>query len=210
MKINVRNGNLRKLLIACAASVGLVVTLGVGAAQATPGVGVGTPHPPTNVTVDAGWQDFITLGIGIGSEKGPYNFSSTSVVKITVTDAFCHGDEFGVYDKNVLLGDTSKVVPDVVCSFRLYFPAVARADAAILDHGYSQGTFFVAPGEHSLDFVNTVLWNDTAAGTGAYFRLDSVQLTKDDCKDGGWQDFGALFKNQGSCVSLTQQPAAAG
>ena len=211
MKISSRPkaGNLRKMLLACAATIGLVMTLGVGAAQAAtdPGVGVGTPHPATNVTVDAGWQDFITLGIGIGSQKGPYNFTSTSVVKITVTDAFCHGDEFGVYGNNVLLGNTSEVVPDVVCTFKLFFPAVARADAAILDHGYSQGTFFVAPGEHSLDFVNRVLWNDTAAGTGAYFRLDSVQLTKNDCKDVGWQDFGLLFKNQGSCVSLAQHLA---
>ncbi len=208
MKITVRSrtGNLMKILAACVASLGLIMTLGIGAAQAASdsGVGVGTPHPATDVAVDAGWQDFITLGIGIGSEKGPYNFTSTSVVKVTVTDAFCHGDEFGVYNNGTLLGNTSKVIPDVVCTFRLYFPAVARADAAILDPGYSQGTFFVAPGEHSLDFVNTMLWNSTAAGTGAYFRLDSVHVTKNDCKNGGWQNFGTLFKNQGSCVSLTQ------
>ncbi|GAA1880008.1 hypothetical protein GCM10009715_28170 [Paeniglutamicibacter psychrophenolicus] len=210
MKINVRpsTGTLWKLLIAWVASIGLIMTLGVGAARAATDIGVGTPHPATNVAVDAGWQEFITLGIGIGSEKGPYNFTSTSLVKITVTDAFCHGDQFGVYDNNVLLGDTSEVAPDVVCVFKLYIPAVARADAAILDPGYSQGTFFVAPGEHSLDFVNRVLWNETAAGTGAYFRLDSVQLTKSDCLDGGWQDFGSVFKNQGSCVSLAQQPVA--
>lgn len=211
MKMTGRTGNLMKLLLSCAASLGLIMTIGVGAASAAtdPGVGVGTPHPATDVSVDAGWQEFITLGIGLGSEKGPYNFTSNSVVKITVTDAFCHGDEFGVYDNNVLLGDTSKVTPDVVCAFKLFFPAIARADAAILDPGYSQGTFFVAPGEHSLDFVNRVLWNDTAAGTGAYFRADSVQMTKDDCKNGGWQDFGTLFENQGSCVSMTQHLATA-
>lgn len=205
--IRARNRNLMSLLVACAASVGLIMTIGVGAAQAAtdPGVGVGTPHPATNVSVDAGWQEFITDGIGIGSTKGPWNFTSTSVVKITVTDAFCHGDEFGVYDNGALLGDTSKVVPDVVCSFKLFFPPNARADAAILDPGYSHGTFYVAPGEHSLDVVNRVLWTPTAAGTGAYFRLDSVQLTKNDCKNGGWQNYGSLFKNQGSCVSLTQR-----
>lgn len=202
--------NLTKLLVAIAASVGLVMALGVGTAQAATAtdVGVGTPHPDTNVSVDAGWQEFITNGIGIGSTKGPWNFTSTSVVKITVTDAFCHGDAFSVYDNGTLLGDTSDVAPDVVCSFRLFFPASARADAAILDPGFSHGTFYVAPGEHSLDMVNRVLWTPTAAGTGAYFRLDSVQLTKDDCKDGGWQDFGSLFANQGSCVSLTQLPVA--
>jgi hypothetical protein len=187
--------NLARLLVALAASVGLTATVGVGTAQAV-----------TNVNVDASWQDFITGGgVGGSSIAGPYDFTSTSVVKVTVTDAFCHGDEFGVYDNGVLLGDTSPIAPEFhTCPFRLFFPAVARADDAILDPTFSQGTFYVAPGEHSLDFVNRVMWNDTATGTGAYFRLDSVDLVADDCKDDGWKDYGALFTNQGDCVSLVQ------
>jgi len=36
----------------------------------------------------------------------------------------------------------------------------------------------------------------------AFFRVDSVTLSKTDCRDGGWMNYGSLFKNQGQCVSL--------
>lgn len=188
-----------RVLIAVAAAVGLTASVGVGAAQAV-----------THVDVDASWRDFITGGgVGGSSIAGPYDFTSTSVVRVTVTDAFCHGDEFIVYDNGVLLGETSPIAPELhTCPFRLFFPAVARADDAIRDPTFSQGRFYVRPGTHSLDFVNRVMWNDTATGTGAYFRLDSVDLAADDCKDAGWQDYGALFTNQGDCVSLVQHLTA--
>jgi hypothetical protein len=44
--------------------------------------------------------------------------------------------------------------------------------------------------------------SETSTGTGAFFRVDSVTLSKQDCKQGGWTDFGNLFANQGDCVSL--------
>lgn len=30
----------------------------------------------------------------------------------------------------------------------------------------------------------------------------TVPTSKDQCKHGGWQDFGSMFKNQGDCVSF--------
>jgi hypothetical protein len=30
----------------------------------------------------------------------------------------------------------------------------------------------------------------------------SGPVTKDQCKKGGWQSFGTMFKNQGRCVSF--------
>ena len=66
----------------------------------------------TKITVDSGWQSFITGGIDGASTAGPWVFTSTTVVKVTVTDAFCRGDEFRVYDRDVLLGDTSDVVSE--------------------------------------------------------------------------------------------------
>lgn len=30
----------------------------------------------------------------------------------------------------------------------------------------------------------------------------TVPTSKDQCKKGGWQDFGSMFKNQGDCVSF--------
>lgn len=158
----------------------------------------------TPVTVDASWQEIITGGgVGGGTVKGPYDFTTTNLTKITVTDAFCHGDEFHVVDNGTLLGDTSHIAPeDHICPFKLFFPPNTRADEAILDPTFSHGTFYVAPGQHSLDVVNKVMWNDTATGTGAYFRLDSVTLTKNDCLNDGWRTYGNVFPDQRSCVSF--------
>lgn len=160
----------------------------------------------TKITVDSGWQSFITGGgIDGASTAGPWVFTSTTVVKVTVTDAFCRGDEFRVYDRDVLLGDTSDVVsefPD--CPFELFFPALARADAALADPAFSHGVFFVGPGTHAIEFENKALWSETSTGTGAFFRADSVAVVKSDCKNDGWKNYGTLFKNQGQCLSVAR------
>jgi hypothetical protein len=165
---------------------------------------IGVANATTKITVDSGWQSFITAGgIDGASTAGPWVFTSTSVAKITVTDAFCHGDEFRVYDKDVLLGETSDVVSEFpACPFELFFPAIARADAALADPTFSQGVFFVAPGTHAIEFENKALWSETSTGTGAFFRVDSIAIDKADCKSNGWLDYGSLFKNQGQCLSL--------
>jgi hypothetical protein len=192
-KIRMRLKAMLPRLVAILGAAALGVVAGGGAAQAA-----------TTVEVDAGWQSFITGGgVGGGTIAGPYEFSSATLTKVTVTDAFCHGDEFHVFDNGDLLGDTSEIAPeDHTCPFQLFFPADARADAAILDPTFSQGVFFVSPGKHSLDFVNKVMWNDVSTGTGAYFRLDSVTLSKDDCKGGAWETYASVFENQGECVSF--------
>jgi hypothetical protein len=164
----------------------------------------GTANATTKVLPDAGWQSFITGGgIDGASTAGPWTFTTTAVAKITVTDAFCRGDEFRVLDADVLLGETSDVASEFpACPFELFFPADARADAAIADPGFSHGEFFVGPGRHAIEFENKALWSDTSTGTGAYFRIDSVAVAKSDCKAGGWTNYGNLFRNQGACLTV--------
>lgn len=167
-------------------------------------VSAGVANATTKITVDSGWQSFITGGgLDGASTAGPWVFTSTTVAKVTVTDAFCHGDEFRVYDGDALLGETSEVESEFpACPFELFFPALARADAALADPGFSHGVFFIAPGAHALEFENKALWSETSTGTGAFFRVDSVTLSKSDCRDGGWMNYGSLFKNQGQCTRL--------
>jgi hypothetical protein len=180
-------------LLAAVAAAALVTLAAAGAANAT-----------TKITVDSGWQSFITGGgLDGASTAGPWVFTSSTVVKLTVTDAFCRGDQFRVYDKDVLLGSTSEVASEFpACPFELFFPALARADAALADPGFSHGVFFVGPGSHAIEFENKALWSDTSTGTGAFFRVDSVAVTKADCKGGGWMNYGSLFKNQGQCLNV--------
>lgn len=176
----------------------------VGAAMLAALAITGVASATTKITVDSGWQSFITGGgVDGASTAGPWVFTSTTVAKVTVTDAFCRGDEFRVYDRDALLGETSEVESEFpACPFELFFPALARADAALADPGFSHGVFFVAPGTHAIEFENKALWSETTSGTGAFFRVDSVTVAKTDCKNGGWMNYGNLFKNQGQCASL--------
>ena len=159
----------------------------------------------TTATVDTGWQQVMTDGgVGGTSIDGPFVFHANKVTKVTVTDAYCHGDAFTVLDQGSSIGDTSAVPDDLrTCSPRFYLSETVRADASMMDPTFSHGTFYVGPGEHSLDFVNKTIWNGTDAGSVAFFRLETVPLTKADCEAKGWQDFGSLFSNQGQCVSLS-------
>lgn len=181
-------------VLALLASLALMVVASATTASAT-----------TNATVDAGWQQFTTEGgVGGDSVDGPYLFESTKLTKVTVTDSFCHGDEFSVFDNGVLLGNTSEIPAELhTCPTRFYLSAIARADASMTDPTFSQGAFYVGPGSHSLEFVNKAIWNGTDSGSVAFFRLETVSLTKADCKTSGWENFGTLFNNQGQCVSLS-------
>ena len=69
----------------------------------------------------------------------------------------------------------------------------------------ASGAFYVGPGSHSLDFVNKAIWNGTDSGSVAFFRLETVSLTKADCKANGWASFGTMFENQGQCVALSNR-----
>ena len=46
-----------------------------------------------------------------------------------------------------------------------------------------------------------------ALRSGSLTVTDAAPLptSKDDCKDGGWRDFGAMFPNHGACVSSVQR-----
>jgi hypothetical protein len=164
-----------------------------------------TASATTNATLDAGWQQFTTEGgVGGASVDGPYLFQSTKMTKVTVTDSYCHGDEFSVFDNGARIGDTSVIPAELnTCPARFYSSDIARADASMADPTFGHGVFYVGPGSHSLEFVNKAIWNGTDSGSVAFFRLETASLTVADCMTNAWQNFGTLFKNQGQCVALS-------
>lgn len=188
------HGHALARLLALLASLALVVLASATTASAT-----------ADATLDAGWQPFTTSGgIGGASADGPYLFQSDKLTKVTVTDSYCHGDEFSAFDNGALIGDTTAVPEDLrTCPTRFYLSPTARADASMADPTFSHGVFYVGPGAHSLDFVNKAIWNGTDTGSVGFFRLETVSLAEADCKASGWEDFGTLFKNQGQCVALS-------
>ena len=190
-------------MVAAALAVAPAQATTIANAGAVPQADAATAAPSgSTVTPDAGWQSFQTDGgVGGTSVDGPYTFWSSALTKVSVTDAYCHGDEFSVVDGRTVLGDTATVPEDLRnCSPRFYLSDIARADASMTDPTFSHGTFYLAPGFHALNFVNKAIWNGTDPGSIAFFRMESTPLTFADCRNDGWKSFGTLFKNQVQCL----------
>jgi hypothetical protein len=146
------------------------------------------------ITVDAaGWTSFSWLGT---SPTGPFEFASTRPVVVSVTDAFCRGDQFEVLDSGTPIGTTTSV-PVFGCDDP---NLVEDPDVAFQDPSYSHGRFVLGAGSHSI----TIREITGVIGSGAGFlRVDTLPLptSKDQCKNGGWRNFPG-FKNQGDCISF--------
>ena len=67
------------------------------------------------------------------------------------------------------------------------------------------GAFEIGLGEESpFTATATVVWSGGTLVTS--LDVDCGQpATKDDCKDGGWRDFG--FRNQGECIKAVKRPS---
>lgn len=50
----------------------------------------------------------------------------------------------------------------------------------------------------------TVQFDNTKINSTTYTYEPNVPTSKDQCKNGGYKDFGTMFKNQGDCVSFVQ------
>ncbi len=185
--------NARLVAIVGAAALALVAFAGIASAA-------------TETVTGGAWNRFVSSStIGGSSVSGPYTFTSTSVAKVTVTDAFCIGDTFRVYDNGALLGETSPVVNEYpACESsgaQWWITSDERADGALADPDQSHAVFFVAPGEHSLEFETITKWSPLV-GSGAFFRVEDVTVSTADCQGDGWTNYGGLFANQGDCVSF--------
>ena len=94
-----------------------------------------------------------------------WTFTSTTGVRLTVTDAFIVGDEFTVFDNSVALGSTT-IVANTGADTGISDPVAALADAD-LSHGF----FSLPPGDHSITIeVAQNALNNT--GGAAFFRTD--------------------------------------
>jgi hypothetical protein len=148
----------------------------------------------TPVDVGSGWQVFHWYGSDVPYDS-PFTFTAAVPVLVTVTDWACVGDRFTISDGATTLGVTS---PTLFASCD-YPGWTSDADAALADPNYSHGRFAVGSGDHSLGIVVST----SPFGFGdAAIRFDA--MSKDECKDGGWQTVQASppFKNQGDCVSF--------
>jgi hypothetical protein len=132
---------------------------------------VNVDDPP--IVVDAGWSAttqappafFWSGPPGVFNWEGPFTFTSLTTVIVRVTDDFCKGDQFRIYDLGVPIGDTSAVAIGTCTE--------VGPDAAFADPTYSSGSFPLGPGSHSIGIQ--VIVNPFGGGRG-YIRVDSVVI----------------------------------
>jgi len=126
------------------------------------------------ITVGAGWSAtadvppafFWSGGDGVFSYDNPFTFTSAVPVIVRVTDDFCKGDQFRIYDFGVPIGDTSAVPSEApACS------SAVGPDAAFADPSYSSGSFMLGSGPHSIDIQ--VIVSPFGGGRG-YIKADAV------------------------------------
>ena len=172
---------------------------GAGPASAS----LASAYPPIQADAPE-WTlfDFGFLGEGQPIEE-PFSFSSSTPVVVKVTDVLCRGDQYEVFEFGVSIGTTA-AVPVQECGTE---PFVGDPAVAFEDPSFSHGSFVLSPGSHSITIV--VIADPFGHGSG-YVRVDSV--SKEQCKKGGWRNYGAAFSNQGDCVSFVatggkKQPA---
>ncbi len=122
---------------------------------------VGSSPHTTDAVVNSGWRRFFWDGHTITL----ITFRSTRPTLLTVTDAFCRGDVFRLWDGQRLVGDTSGVPADGCAG-----PAIERPWRALQDDSYSHGSFVLRPGMHVIRLRAVV---NPYHGGGAFFRLDS-------------------------------------
>jgi hypothetical protein len=114
---------------------------------------------------DGGWVSFDwhgETGKTTYQDGEPIVFTAMTPVTLRITDDFCAGDTFRVYDNDVEIGTTFDVAV-ASCS-------VTGADAAFAAQKYASGIFTLPAGEHALSIQ--VMDNPWGQGR-AYLRIDT-------------------------------------
>jgi hypothetical protein len=111
-----------------------------------------------------------TVGTPEPSASDPFTFSYAGVVRVDVTDDFQKGDQFRVYDDGSIIGDTSSVAVDAAGT-------EIGPEAAFNDPTYSSGSFYLGPGDHSIEIVT--ITNPFGSGRGYIRVMPIVEFTKE-------------------------------
>lgn len=131
----------------------LLVVLG-GTTQAAP------------ITIGGGWQQFIWGEDGDAwNDEGAFEFAAESPTNLKVTDLFLTGEQFDVYDGDILIGTTSMPTSDE--------SRTEDYDEAYFSPLWSSGIFHLEPGSHSITIQTIVNSLDIGAGG---LRVDAASI----------------------------------
>jgi hypothetical protein len=147
----------RRMVLIGLAAVAAVALLAPGSAAG--GVnGATAPGGGIPLPVDGEWHAF---DWGSDGYSAVFTFTTAGTARLRVTDAYCRGDIFEIYDNSVLVGRTSDVPLDPECDDR---PIGWKPGGAFRDPTYSHGVFLLGGGEHQLQLLETVNYFGGGAG----------------------------------------------
>lgn len=142
------------IVVACLATVALGAP-GAGARMGNGGTGSsrgGVPLP-----VDGHWYSFEWAEDGLSPV---FTFTTDGTGRLRVTDAYCRGDVFEIYDNGALIGTTPVVPVDDDCNE----PQPRKPGGAFRDPTYSHGVFVLDGGDHELQLLAIVNFFGGGAG----------------------------------------------
>ena len=129
------------------------------------------------LVVDAGWTgtEVQPPRFFFGAEgtfsTDVFTFSSASPTILRITDDFCKGDRFRIFDNGVPIGDTSVVPIGSVDDCAGFGGPSGDPVAAFASTVYSHGSFPLGPGNHSITILAIV---SPFGGGRGFIKVDSV------------------------------------
>jgi hypothetical protein len=121
-----------------------------------------------NLVVNGDWTSF-TFGNTGTTVSTTFLFSSAKDVDLFVTDAFCPGDAFNVFEDATFIGNTAPK-PVKNCDRPITDP-----NQALFDADFSSGAFFFKKGTHRIQM--TVAKAAVAAGGSAFITAQEAKST---------------------------------
>jgi len=118
-----------------------------------------SPAHAISITVDGGW---VAFNSNATSTDGPFTFTSSGPVQLTVLDRYVYGERWDVYDAATYLGATS-VVPIGGGNCQ------GAVDPCFADPNVSRGFFNLGGGAHSISLVQIA-----GGSTSGSLRVDTI------------------------------------
>ena len=121
-----------------------------------------------HILLDVGWYQF-AFGNAATFAFQSFHFRSDDFTAVTVTDAYCEGDAFLIYDQSIPLVPTYWNCPYIItpiCQFNVPNPTLA-----VFDGEHCLGGSNLNPGHHN---ITIEVLNSPYTGGAGFVRVDTV------------------------------------
>jgi hypothetical protein len=134
----------------------------------------------------------VVVAVGVLATSGPSAAQTSPTLTLTESCTTFDGTRFYGIDITV-----SGVAPFATVSGSVTFPGGGGIAGSIFadETGVARIGFSSGPGIYIVEITSPF-------STSQSLEVDCLPNTKEDCKNGGWQGFFGVFKNQGDCVSF--------